>query len=459
MPPALLNTPLYPSLMGRSPRLNVPTLHREDKEKRSSSQHVEDDLLEAPSSRPALPFETSFASLGLATSLGLDEIETPMPSPARSLSSPLSSKAERLPDEMLLETVRKRQANQAIQTLDIFQDFRKTATLLGADASFDATLETHFAVVNQETRQSPVDEKWIKTLLTRLAKQLDAKVSTTLDETSRVVQNWLEALFTQPIEWTPFALPDHETDPSSQGLPTAMPTRVRHLVMQDALSRLSHALETKRWEDGDRIIQDVFTSIPPEAMSSDQRQQWQGLQFKLWQKQGKSQTILEQGTRLDSPEQSPEIKRVMAYAFAETGDYKEALRTLYPLVTLASDAEKGETSSRLKDWGHLAKWAKALENPALEHKMLTGFFGASQKANTLKGVSLEALKRLQDLAQLKGDEAQALQVAQARVLLAKKQQNKPAYTEALKDTAAVLLSQGQVTQAQKVLKLFASTTA
>ena len=149
----------------------------------------------------------------------------------------------------------------------------------------------------------------------------------------------------------------------------------------------------------------------------------------------------------------------MAYAFAETGDYKEALRTLYPLVTLASDAEQGETSSRLKDWDHLAKWAKALENPALEHKMLTGFFGASQKTNTLKGVSLEALKRLQDLAQLKGDEAQALQVAQARVLLAKKQQNKPAYTEALKDTAAVLLSQGQVAQAQKVLKLFASATA
>jgi hypothetical protein len=460
----------YPKLSNLSPKATILSLPQVslDEERQGSSQNtpVEEDLEEALprlNSNDSLP--QSFANPRLQEALGLSDLETP--SKTKNVFNSLNAKAstESLPDEVMLDTVRKRQTNLAIRTQDVYNDFKKTAQLLGADGSFNDLLHSHFTLVNQEATESVPDEKWVKTVLTRLAMYLDKKVSSTLDEQSNVVGEWLDALFTQPIQWTPMDLDakvqasssptPHSESPQTDSLakPVLAVNRVNHLVMKDGLERVYTALQGKQWDVAENVITDVLKNVPLDAMTAKQRQQWQGLQFKLWQKQGKYESILSKALQVPQNEQSPELTRLTAEAYAQTGDYKEAIRTLHPLLAMPTSAEKMEAKTALKSWERLSSWAKELKNPALEHKMLEGYYNASKAGVTPDDIALDTIKRLQTLEQLRGKDAHALKLAQERVNLAKAQRNRTGYNLALQDVAALFLSQGKNDKAQKVLTL------
>ncbi len=465
--PHLLELPKRLNIPEKTQNLSLPHVHL-DEERHASKQSTsrEDELDEAlPRFNAKESFQQSFANPSLQNALGLSDLERPAKAktPLNTLSTSISTEA--LPDEVMLDTVRKRQANLSITTQDVFNDFKKTAQLLGADGSFNDLLHSHFTLVNQEATQAVPDEKWIKTVLTRLATNLDTTVSSTLEESSNVVGEWLDALFTQPIQWTPMNLGASRKD-SFEGASTkehspeapinkavVKVNRVNHLVMKDGLERMYNALQSKQWDVAENVIADVFKSVSPNAMTLSQRQQWQGLQFKIWQKQGKYESILSEALRVPENEQSPELTRVTADAYAQSGDYKEAIRTLHPLLSLATDAEKLDAKTALKSWERLSSWAKTLGNPALENKMLQGYYKASKAGVTPLDIALEPLKRLQVLQQLMGQDAHALKLAQERVLLAKQQRDKAGYTSALNDVAGLLFAQGESNKAQKVLAL------
>ncbi len=247
----------------------------------------------------------------------------------------------------------------------------------------------------------------------------------------------------------------HSESPQTDSLAKAVlaVNRVNHLVMKDGLERVYTALQGKQWDVAENVITDVLKNVPLDAMTAKQRQQWQGLQFKLWQKQGKYESILSKALQVPQNEQSPELTRLTAEAYAQTGDYKEAIRTLHPLLAMPTSAEKMEAKTALKSWERLSSWAKELKNPALEHKMLEGYYNASKAGVTPDDIALDTIKRLQTLEQLRGKDAHALKLAQERVNLAKAQRNRTGYNLALQDVAALFLSQGKNDKAQKVLTL------
>jgi hypothetical protein len=467
-PVAYPNT--YPQLSkpnSKSKTLSLPQISLDEERQRSQQNTpVEEELEEAlPRFNSNEAFSRSFVNPSLQDAIGLSDLERPAKTKNAFNSLNASVSTEALPDEVMLDTVRKRQASLAIRTQDVYNDFKKTAQLLGADGSFDDLLHSHFTLVNQEAIESLPDDKWIKTVLTRLATYLDKKVSSTLDEESNVVGEWLDALFTQPIQWTPMDLDAKVQASSTSTQNVAFPqdvsstkasvtvNRVNHLVMKDGLERVYTALQSKQWDVAENVIADVFQNIPPDAMTSKQRQQWQGLQFKIWQKQGKYESILSKALRVPQNEQSPELTRLTADAYAQTGDYKEAIRTLHPLLAIPTDAEKSDAKTVLKSWERLSSWAKELQNPALEHKMLEGYYKASKAGVAPADIALETIKRLQILEQLRGKDAHALKLAQERVNLAKAQRNKAGYNSALQDVASLYLNQGESEKAQKVLAL------
>jgi hypothetical protein len=463
--------PLLSKQPSQSPALNFPpvSLDEEPSSSKAHSPSVEEDPEKAwPTVDSSESLGRSFINPHLQETLGMSDVTAPFQRKTARPSFNTTGASERLPDEVMLDTVRKRQANLAISTQDVYNDFKKTAQLLGADVWFDDLLHSHFTLVNQEARQAVQDEKWIKTVLMRLAKVLDDTVSNTLEEPSKVVGEWLDALFTQPIEWTPMDLahpasstqatiapskPTTASQPTEELQAQVATNRVNHLVMKDGLKRVYTALQSKQWEVAEHVIAEVFQHVSAHTMPLHQRQQWQSLQFKLWQKQGKSDKILAQALAIPSPEQSPELTRFIAEAYAQTGDYKQAIRTLHPLLAMPRRAEKQPAPDALKSWQRLATWAKALQNPALEHKMLEGYFNTTKTGVAPAEVALEPLKRLQVLEQLMGRDAKALSVVQERVHWAKAQRNKTAYVSALQDVAALLLSQGEAVKAQKVLAL------
>ncbi len=462
----------YPVLSNLNPKakaknLSLPQISL-DEERQPSKQNttVEDEQEGAlPRFNSNDAVARSFVNPSLQDALGLDDLETPFQTKNTSNTFNTSVSTERLPDEVMLDTVRKRQANLAISTQDVYNDFKKTAQLLGVDGSFDDLLQSHFTLVNQEATQAVPDEKWIKTVLTRLAKYLDNKVSSTLDEKSNVVGEWLDALFTQPIQWVPMDLGATtqaskviSVNPSSlqEDVParvTLHMNRVNHLVMKDGLERVYTALQSKQWDVAENVIADVFKNVTSDAMTLSQRQQWQGLQFKLWQKQGKYESILSEALQVPTNEKRPELIRVTAEAYAQTGDYKEAIRTLHPLLAMPTDTEKLDAKTALKSWERLSSWAKELQNHALEHKMLEGYYKASKAGVEPRDIALDTIKRLQILEQLRGKDAHALKLAQERVNLAKAQRNRVGYTSALQDVASLYLNQGKSEKAQKVLAL------
>ncbi len=438
----------------------IPKLSLDEERRRSqntgSNTAPEESLQAESTTLNENDWQKPFTTQGLQASLDLESTDLGLSVSEKSKNKTPLIKAEQVPDEMMLETVRKRQENKAITTQDVLNDFRKTATLLGADATFEKRIHTHFTLVNEEAEQSKPDEKWIKTLLSKLAQQLDATVSNTLGEKSSVVGEWLEALFTQPIEWkvipldTPSTL--HQTlEKKSTSLVKEHP-RVKHLLMKDALARMKQALQSQDWSKAEGILREVLSSIPLEEMPKEQEIQWKTLEFKMLEKQGRSEAILDEFVRLDEALQSPEIKRLAAYAYAKTEDFKNAVKTLYPLLTLEAQ-NTFDPKTRLKAWQSLSEWAKPLNHPPLEYKLLNGFFKEVQRQALPLEVDQAPLKRLQMLAQLEGDTPHAIEVVQARVSLSKKQKNKSAYESAIQDLASLFLTQGDTVNAEKVLGL------
>ncbi len=443
-----------PSLLKSN--LIIPKINLDEERRRSNATPLEEETLTESTTATENEWQKPFTSKGLQASLDLEDTQADVVKQTNQNQKTKTLKTDVLPDEMMLETVRKRQDNQAITTQDVLNDFRKTATLLGADASFEKRILTHFSLVNEEALQSKPDEKWIKTLLNKLAQQLDATVSNTLGEKSSVVSEWLDALFTQPIEWTAISLGEHDTShlPAVHSAPATVKAhpRVKHLVMKDGLYRMKEVLQSQAWGRAEGILHEVFASIPLSEMPPEQAIQWKTLQFKMFEKQGRSDDILTEALRLDEAFQSPEIKRLTAYASAENQDFKNAIKTLYPLLTLEAQ-ETFKPKIRLKAWQSLTEWVKPLNHTPLEYKLLNGFFKEIKNQALPLETPQVPLKRLQTLAQLNGETALAVSVAEARVSLSKKQKNKSLYEEAIRDLASLFLTQGDTPKTEKVLAL------
>jgi hypothetical protein len=91
--------------------------------------------------------------------------------------------------------------NNKVNIAQILKDFRNTIKAIATPAEIEADVNKYLQIVEQQVRETRPQVNLIQSNLKIAASLLDKYISETLNKDSKVVQNWLDALFLQKINY------------------------------------------------------------------------------------------------------------------------------------------------------------------------------------------------------------------------------------------------------------------
>ncbi len=90
--------------------------------------------------------------------------------------------------------------NNKINIAQILKDFRNTAVAIGTPDDLNEVVEDYLSAVEKQVQGDNANKKLVKSTLNNAALVLDNYISETLNKDSKVVENWVDALFLQEID-------------------------------------------------------------------------------------------------------------------------------------------------------------------------------------------------------------------------------------------------------------------
>lgn len=94
-----------------------------------------------------------------------------------------------------------------VNIAQIITDFKSTANAIGAPPTVIQEVEQYLTLAENQSLKNEPDKKLIQSNLKNASNVLDKFISQTLNKKSKVVENWIEALFLQQV--------DYKSDPST----------------------------------------------------------------------------------------------------------------------------------------------------------------------------------------------------------------------------------------------------
>lgn len=91
--------------------------------------------------------------------------------------------------------------SSAVNIAQILKDFRSTAMAIGTPAELNEEVEMYLSLVETQVKKETPNSKTIKSNLKNASALLDGYITETLQRTSNVVENWLDALFLQQVDF------------------------------------------------------------------------------------------------------------------------------------------------------------------------------------------------------------------------------------------------------------------
>lgn len=91
--------------------------------------------------------------------------------------------------------------NNKINIAQILKDFRNTAIAIGTPDDLNEVVEDYLSAVEKQVQGDKANKKLVKSTLSNAALVLDNYISETLNKDSKVVENWVDALFLQEIDF------------------------------------------------------------------------------------------------------------------------------------------------------------------------------------------------------------------------------------------------------------------
>ena len=91
--------------------------------------------------------------------------------------------------------------NSSINIAQILKDFRNTAIAIGTPDDLNEEVESYLSLIEKQVTKDNPNIKRLKTDLKSASSILDEYISKTLNKDSKVVENWVDALFLQDIDF------------------------------------------------------------------------------------------------------------------------------------------------------------------------------------------------------------------------------------------------------------------
>lgn len=91
--------------------------------------------------------------------------------------------------------------NPVINIAQILKDFRNTAAAIGTPDNLKEEVEGYLNLIEKQVTKDNANTKLVKSNLKNASSILDSYISETLNKNSKVVENWVDALFLQQIDF------------------------------------------------------------------------------------------------------------------------------------------------------------------------------------------------------------------------------------------------------------------
>jgi len=91
--------------------------------------------------------------------------------------------------------------NSTVNIAQILKDFKNTAVAIGSPDDLTTEVNTYLSLVDSQAQKTEPNEKLIKSNLKNAATLLDDYITETLQRPSKVVENWIDALLLQKINY------------------------------------------------------------------------------------------------------------------------------------------------------------------------------------------------------------------------------------------------------------------
>ena len=108
------------------------------------------------------------------------------------------SKAEH---QKAIESRDKHLKNATVNIAQILKDFRNTGLAIGTPQETMEEVDTYIELVKKQLAKNQPDTQMIKTNLKLASSLLDSYISETLQKPSKVVSNWVDAIFLQQVNY------------------------------------------------------------------------------------------------------------------------------------------------------------------------------------------------------------------------------------------------------------------
>ena len=119
----------------------------------------------------------------------------------RQMRSQIQAQAKNSQVEQPVPTKDLSGVNPVINIAQILKDFRNTASAIGTPDNLKEEVDGYLALVETQVQKDNPNVKLIKSNLKNASSILDAYISETLNKESKVVENWVDALFLQQIDF------------------------------------------------------------------------------------------------------------------------------------------------------------------------------------------------------------------------------------------------------------------
>ncbi len=227
------------------------------------------------------------------------------------------------------------QRSNKVNIAQILKDFRNTIKAIATPADIEEQVNHYLQIVDQQVREAHPQVNLIQSNLKIAASMLDRYISDTLNKESKVVQNWLDALFLQKINYSydeaevnpNFLVKFPENNKKAEPKPEAV---------QPEENPIQHAAPAPVTPAAEPVESEKTIEIEPEELSLEE----EFVQAKQIISKKPNITIVPQDTKLKSL-----FVEAKKQAFANNP--QRAMQMFKEAFTRAQELKDNETQSRI----------------------------------------------------------------------------------------------------------------
>lgn len=274
-----------------------------------------------------------------------------------------------------------------INIAQILKDFKNTAIAIGTPEDLKEEVNGYLELIDKQITKENPNSKIIKSNLKNAATILDNYISQTLDKDSKVVENWVDALFLQQIDFkydaddinAEFLVKFPEDTPKPED--KKVEEKQNNLIPQDAeLKKLF--IRAKKL---------AYASQPKEAIMAFQNALFRANEID--DKETQSKIYLEVGKIYDNHDYLPQALKSYNESVQRTQDCNVKTRAHYSMAEIYNDANEIEPA--IDHYFSTVSFAGEAENLSVQSQSLTkigniysdmydrGAFDYLEVANTL----------------------------------------------------------------------------